>query len=446
MRRVFFGLFFVLLILSGAYFFRDTLVLLLDPDENIVGNYLSPSTSTDGPDNDISLTAPLEYSIEQSIHEDVDITSESAEIISGEFARGDTALAVLARTAPSSECHTLLQAAEPIYSLAQIREGRPYEFVYNPETSLVERFAYEIDANQRLVVIREGESFTAHLETIEYEIKLAKVDGTISSSLFAAVEEAGEQASLTMLMANVFGWEIDFIKDIREGDSFSILVEKRYRDGIFANYGKVLSTTFTNQGKTFEAFLFQDAEGHNRYFNPKGESLEKTLLKAPLPFSRVTSGFTMKRKHPILGFTRPHPGVDYAAPTGTPVKSVGAGVVTVVGTRGGYGKQVVVKHGNGLETMYSHLSRYGKGLKVGSKVRQGQIIAYVGSTGLSTGPHLDFRIKQHGSFVNPAKVINPRVDDLNKERMPLFAEHIREVRDYMDGTRNVADYTAKPAS
>ncbi len=446
MRRVLFGMCCVMLIIAGAYVFRDTIVLLLDPDENIVGNYLSPRASTDGPDNEISLTAPLEYSIEQYVHEAVDITSESAEVVSGEFAKGDTALVVLNRTAPSAECHALLQAAETVYSLAQIHAGRPYEFVYNPETSLIERFTYEIDANQRLVITREGESFTARLETIEYDVKLAMVKGTIASSLFAAVEEAGEQASLTMLMANVFGWEIDFIKDIRQGDSFSILVEKRFRDGVFANYGKVLCTTFTNQGKSFEAFLFQDAEGHNRYFNPKGESLEKTLLKAPLPFSRVTSGFTMNRKHPILGFTRPHPGIDYAAPTGTPVKAVGAGVATVVSTRGGYGKQVVIKHGNGLETLYSHLSRYGKGMKVGSKVRQGQIIAYVGSTGLSTGPHLDFRIKQHGSFVNPARVVNPRVDDLHKERMPQFTEHIREVRGYMDGTRNVADYTAKPAS
>ena len=280
----------------------------------------------------------------------------------------------------------------------------------------------------------------ARVEDIDYDTRLALIEGRIDDNLFQAVADLGESPQLALLLAKLFGWEINFIRDIQDGDSFSILVEKLYRDGVYKGYGRTLGASFTNKGKTYEAFLFPDARGSGRYYNAAGENLKKTLLQAPLSFTRVTSRFSHNRKHPILGVTRPHLGVDYGAPTGTPVKAVGDGVVTLRGWVGGYGNQVKLRHDAGLESMYSHLSGFARGLKVGTRVRQGQVIAFVGSTGRSTGPHLDFRLQQHGKFIDPTKAINPRSEPVRKAAMKAFRERMALVRDYMQGRRALVQY------
>ena len=184
-------------------------------------------------------------------------------------------------------------------------------------------------------------------------------------------------------------------------------MEKRYRDGEYKGYGRVLAAHFTNTGTTYEAYLFRDGKNRPQHYNAKGENLRKTLLQAPLAFTRVTSRFSHNRKHPILGYSRPHLGVDYGAPTGTPVKAVGDGVVTRRSWAGGYGNQVIIKHSAGLESMYSHLSGYAAPAQRSARA-PGQVIGFVGARALSSGPHLDFRLRQNGKFVNPAKAINPR--------------------------------------
>jgi murein DD-endopeptidase MepM/ murein hydrolase activator NlpD len=378
---------------------------------------------------------------EDAAQADPDVDPEPGkERIAGVIAKGDTAAALLERWMPTNRVYAMLEASRKAHSLANIREGQPYMLVRDAATGDVERFEYEADSNRRLVILADGERFDAKLEDIAYDIRLALVQGSIANNFFLAMGDAGEEPALAMNVADIFAWEINFIKDVRVGDSFSVLVEKRWRDGAFSDYGRVLAASFTNQGARYEAFRFADGAGVYRYFNAKGESLEKTLLKAPLPFSRVTSGYTMKRFHPVYRVNRPHQGVDYGAPAGTPIKAVGSGVVTSMGWNGGYGRQVIVRHSGSLESLYSHMSRYAKNIKGGARVRQGQVIGYVGSSGVATGPHLDFRLRQNGVFINPAKAVNPRIHDLEKKHLPAFGEQVARLRGYLEGATELAEY------
>ena len=217
--------------------------------------------------------------------------------------------------------------------------------------------------------------------------------------------DAGEKDQLALDLADIFGSDIDFHTDLQKGDSFRVLLEKKYLDGKFSKYGSILAADFVNQQKMLTGIRFEDENGKPAYYAPDGSSLKKSFLKSPLKFGRITSRFSMARRHPILKTVRPHLGVDYAAPIGTPVQSVAVGVVTGAGYSGGNGRMVRIRHSGGYETMYLHLSRIA--VKSGARVAQGECIGSVGSSGLSTGPHLDFRIRQHGRAINPAKVIFP---------------------------------------
>ena len=361
--------------------------------------------------------------------------SADKEIIFGTVVHGDTAAKLL-----GSDVHAIVQASRKHHSLANIRSGQPYTLVRDRETNTLERFEYEIDAYRTLVVESDGDSFTSRVESIVYDVQLALLQGTVESSLFQSVAAMGESPLLAIVVADVFRWDIDFIRDVQDGDSFNILVEKRYREGQFKHYGRVLGATFTNKGKLFEAFLFRGVSGNASHYNAKGESLRKVLLKAPLAFTRITSGYSLGRKHPIFHDVRPHEGVDYAAPTGTPVRAVGDGVVSSKGWQGGYGHTVAIRHGAGLESQYGHLSGYAKGVAAGARVRQGQVIGFVGMTGWATGPHLDFRLKQHGRFINPAKAINPREESIAPGRMQVFAERKTQIRDFISGVTPLSTY------
>lgn len=369
------------------------------------------------------------------------LTPEGDTIRKGTVEKGDTVGGLLGSVGTGETQH-YLRAARQVFSLRKFRAGQAYVVVTDAATGRVKRFEYEIDDRRRLVV--EGlDDPVARLETIPYETRLAFVEGVISSDLFSAVADMGEGPQLALRIANLFASEINFIRDLQEGDSFRVLVEKLYREGEYKGYGKVLASSFTNRGKTFEAFLFRDGgdrEGH--FYNASGESLRKALLQAPLPITRVTSRFSGSRKHPILGYSRPHLGVDYGAPTGTPVMAVGSGKVVKVGRAGGFGNQIIVRHHRDLESMYNHLSGYARGIRSGVSVRQGQVIGYVGSTGLSTGPHLDFRIKQNGKFIDPTKAVNPRAPGVSRKRAKEFAAVVAEYRAYMSGAKNVNEYKA----
>lgn len=380
---------------------------------------------------------------EKTMPDEAIVVAPQKQIIEGVVCAGDTAGKILNQWLTISQIHNMINAVSDLYSLTMIKVGQPYKIIASSDTGAMERFEYEIDDARRLIVepLEDAHLFSASLEDIEYDYTLQYVEGVVEHSLLQAVVNAGESVGLGMLLADIFGWEVDFIRDIRPGDRFSALVEKKLREGKEKGYGRILAASFTNQGVFFEAFRFVDAMGVTAYYDRQGRSLRKSFLKAPLAFNRISSGFTQKRFHPILKINRPHPGIDYAAPTGTPVKSVASGVVMFRGWGNGYGNQVKVRHSGNIETMYSHLSKFAKGVTKGTKVQQGQVIGYVGSTGLSTGPHLDFRMRQNGSFINPAKLLNPRSEPVSKKNRPLFDERVAMLSSYMNGTQTLETYS-----
>ena len=302
------------------------------------------------------------------------------------------------------------------------------------------RFEYIIDDTNKLIINRENVNrYQATVEHTPYDIELAVVEFIVDSNLFQAVADAGESPGLAIAMADMFGYEVNFIKDLREGDTFTALVEKRYQNGEFKSYGPILAAYMVNQGKQYEGFYFSDGNGAF-YFTSDGMSLKRAFLKAPLSFTRVSSGYTMRRLHPILKEVRPHPGIDYAAPTGTPVKAIGHGTVKFVGRGKGAGNYIELTHNNAYDSSYMHLSAFARGLKKGSSVRQGQVIGYVGSTGYSTGPHLDFRMKKSGKYINPAQATSPRSDPIKPAKKEAFKERVRLYRAWLNGEEPLSSY------
>ncbi len=371
------------------------------------------------------------YRVEQS--------PEWGEILRSEVLKGDTAGKILGEWMDANMLAEALAAAKPIYPLTQICLGQPFAIVRNQEGGF-RAFKYEINKEKALLLELVGGKLAARTAVIDYAITLAHVKGTITSNLSNAVADNGEGVGLAIALANVFASEINFITDLREGDSFEVLVEKRFRHNEFKGYGRLIGARFTNQNKLHTAYLFRNDRGRETHYNRKGENLHRELLKAPLSFLRVTSRYSMARKHPVYGNVRPHQGIDYGAPHGTPIMAVGDGVITRIGWAGGYGKQITIRHANGLESMYGHMSRFASNMSKGKRVRQGQTIGYVGATGTATGPHLDFRIKQGGKFVNPGKLVVPRDRGIEKKRRAQFNTVVKAVDAYWDGQKSLADY------
>ncbi len=378
-----------------------------------------------------------------SSDEDANAPQVKEQIIEAKIEPGDSLIPLFQDYTDTNSAYALVNNIEKEISAKSFRVGQPYLIEYDAEKNKILRFEYEINSKEKLFVAADEDTYSVKIEEIVYDKKLVFVDGTIEDSLFHTVAALDESPQLALQVANMFRWDVNFIRDVRSGDSFSILVEKLYREGEFKGYGRTLGATFTNGNKKFESFLYYDSNKKEMHYNAKGENIRKVLLQSPLSFTRVTSGYTHSRKHPVYGTYRPHLGIDYGAPMGTPIMAVGDGTITYFGWRGGYGKHITVKHASGLESMYSHLSRYGRGLKKGSKVRQGQTIGYVGSTGVSTGPHLDFRLKQNGKFINPSKAINPRAEAVSKVHKEGYESRKRLVREYMDGTRPLVSYDPK---
>lgn len=350
---------------------------------------------------------------------------ERGEILRGEVQRGDTAGKILGEWMDANDLAALLAAAKPVYALTSIRFGQPFAIVRDPDDGSFRSFCYEINQEASLVVEKTPEGFRARQEEIDYRITLTAVRGRIVSTLSEAVAQEGENVALAIALADIFASEINFITDLREGDSFEVLVEKRFRGDAFAGYGRVLGARFVNRGERHAAYLFHNEQGRETYYDAKGENLRRQIMKAPLSFLRVTSRYSMARRHPVFGNVRPHQGIDYGAPSGTPIMAVGDGVITSIGRAGGYGNQIIIRHDNGLESLYGHMSRFAKTMKKGKRVRQGQTIGYVGATGTATGPHLDFRIRKNGTFVNPGKLIIPRDPGLEKRRLDRYRAVVR---------------------
>jgi murein DD-endopeptidase MepM/ murein hydrolase activator NlpD len=325
-----------------------------------------------------------------------------------------------------------VEAARRVFDPRDLRADRPYRLVRSLD-GLLREFEYEIDADRFLRIARrdgsEPEALDAQVLPFEKQTTVASIRGDISAdsgSLIASMDAAGEQVQLAMALAEVFSGQIDFDNDLQAGDSYEVLFEKSTRDGSFAGYGEILGATFRVEGREYRAFRWADpATGRAGYYDENGRSLKRVLLRSPLRFEpRVTSRFSRRRLHPVHGVWRPHLGVDYAAPHGAAVVAVANGVVVAAGWSGGGGRMVRLRHGGGIETYYLHLSSFGRGIRRGARVEQGQVIGRVGSSGTATGPHLDYRMRRNGAFVNPVAVHRqqPPGEPIRSIHMAAFAD------------------------
>ena len=307
-------------------------------------------------------------------------------------------------------------------------KGGTYRFITDVGGELV-KFLFEKSPTEVYEIEKGPQGYVAQKKEVPLERYLVKVAGEIRSSLFEAMNAIGEEDQLTISFAEILAWEIDFYKDVREGDRFKVLVEKIYKGNQFIQYGRIHAVEYQGGEEVIKGIRYRED-----YYDEKGASLKKAFLKAPLQFNRISSRFSQARKHPILGGLRPHYGIDYAAPPGTPVWAVADGTAVSVGWCGGFGKQVILRHMNGYKTYYGHLSRYGPGIRKEVRAEQKQIIGYVGSTGLSTGPHLDYRITKDGLFRNPLKGVFPACYPIGKEDIEAFKKSASEMITIMNDT------------
>jgi murein DD-endopeptidase MepM/ murein hydrolase activator NlpD len=345
---------------------------------------------------------------------------EFKEIV-GSFQPNQTITQVLLQQGlPLPLIHQIIDNTRPVYDLAKVKAEQLYWLCFTQEGEFRD-FRYHVDDERYLTVYHDvtKDQMVPVLKNFRFNTRVESISLVIDSSLFASVMDIGEKDQMALDLAEIFGSDIDFYTDIQKGDTFRVLMEKKYLDGQFSKYGAILAASFTNEQKELVGIRFEDENGKPAYYSPDGKALKKSFLKSPLKFGRITSKFSTARRHPILKIVRPHLGVDYAAPIGAPVQSVGSGVVLSAGPNGGSGKMVAIRHSGGYETKYLHLSRIA--VKRGVRVEQGQVIGNVGSTGLSTGPHLDFRIFLRGKAINPAKVIFPPGAPVSPARFDHFA-------------------------
>lgn len=320
----------------------------------------------------------------------------------------------------------IVSKLKPYVNFKKIKGGT-YRFITDVKGELV-KFIYEASPTEIYEIEKDPQGYVAQRKKVLLETHLVKVVGEIRSSLFEAMDAVGEQDPLTIAFAEILAWEIDFYKDAREGDRFKVVVEKIYKGDQFIQYGTIHAVEYQRGEKIIRGFRYKDG-----YYNEKGISLRKAFLKVPLRFNRISSKFSRARKHPILGGMRPHFGVDYAAPPGTPIWAVADGTVTSCGWNSGFGNQVVLHHMNGYMTYYGHLSGFGPGVRKGVRVRQKQVIGYVGSTGLSTGPHLDYRVAKDSQFRNPLKETFPTGLPIEKGEMETFHQRRDEMSVWLQG-------------
>ena len=327
--------------------------------------------------------------------------------------------------------------------LDRLRPGESLHFMHR-DGSLV-GLERRLDEEQTLKVVRDESGLKADVLHNPLESRPRTLHAVINSSLFEAVEAAGGHDQTAVALADIFGWDIDFVLDVQPGDSFVVSYQELYQDGVYVKDGPIQAALFTNSGKQYRAVRYVDPDGGAHYYTPDGRSMHKAFLRAPLEFTRISSGFNLARRHPILNTIRAHKGIDYAAPIGTPVRAAGDGRIAYVGPKGGYGNLVEIDHSRGITTVYGHLSRFAKGLRAGQHVTQGSVIAFVGMTGLATGPHLHYEIWRNGQRVNPIGAKVPQGTVLAGAELARFRDQKAHIDGLLTGRQVVAFAGAPPA-
>ena len=316
----------------------------------------------------------------------------------------------------------ILEASKQSYNLSKIIAGKELQLVYDRSGNLTE-LIYEISRDEIETIKNISTSsipyWEAKVEPIQYTVEIDKVSGVIEDSLYSAVLSQGLDQRLALAIAEMFAWQIDFATQIQKGDTFKVMYEKKFRSGSYSHPGQVLAAEFTNSGETFHGFYFSSG-GKSGYYDENGNSLQKILLKAPLQYKYISSGFSYSRYNPVLHSVGPHRAIDFAAPYGTPIVTVGDGTVTQAGWNGQYGISITVRHNEMYKTIYGHLSRVA--VHSGARVRQGSVIGYVGSTGISTGPHLHYEMYRFGTHVNPLTEKIPAGKPIDEADRKAFEE------------------------
>ncbi len=338
---------------------------------------------------------------------------------------GDSLAKIFKRLALSANLlHRITHSGKEAKKLANIKPGEKLKVRVDQQGNFLE-LIHQRSPILSQQILPKGDSFSTKTIERKLEERVAEVSGIITNSLYLAAQNAGLSDSLTMELANIFGWDVDFALEIRAGDQFSLIYAEKYLDNKKYRNGSILAAEFINRGKIFRAVRYEDDKGNSSYFSPDGRSMRKAFLRAPVDFRRISSRFTKARWHPVLGKRRPHRGVDYAAATGTPIKAAGDGKVIFRGRKGGYGKAIIIKHGSQYTTLYGHMSKYRSKVKTGTRVKQGQIIGYVGKTGLATGPHLHYEFRVNGVHRNPLKVKLPAAAPIAKKYREDFKKESR---------------------
>jgi len=355
---------------------------------------------------------PIQNSLSTSSSE-----RETLFVLRGKIKKGESFIKSLKKAnIPSSIAFQIVAHLKDIMDFKLLMPGDTFSATLDKDGNLV-YFEYQRGPTTLYIIERKDDNLFGYRKDIILEKKIFRASGTVNSSLFDSINALGEKDYLAINFLDIFVWDIDFFTQCQPGDHFEMIFEKYFDDEKFIKYGHILAAMYKNKKRKFYAFYFKGKKTKQGYYTEKGFATKKAFVKAPLRYTRISSRFSYRRKHPILGGYRPHLAVDYAAPKGTPVWAVGDGIVTFAGWDRGYGYMVAIKHKNGFSTYYGHLCKIARGIRKGIKVKQMQTIGYVGATGLATGPHLDFRVKLRRKFLNPLKVVYPPgkpVDKIDK--------------------------------
>lgn len=405
-----------LFVFTGVLAFGGMLSLYSD-------NVEAMRAQTSGPQDRYTMSVLLPPSEQTELTSANELPSERAGWQTIKVRRGDTMSQMFERAGLGpQDVYEVISLGKPVKTLKKIVPGQEIELKID-QNGQMESLIYKINDRNSLFISRNQEDeLVSKIESRDYDTHVAFAKGAIDSSLFEAGEVAGLPQQVIMDMAHIFGWDIDFALDIRQGDNFLVMYEEHYLDGKKISNGNILAAEFTNQDKTYSAIRYTDDKGRSGYFSPDGKNMRKTFLRTPVDFTRISSRFG-NRKHPTLKRWKKHTGVDYAAPRGTPIKASGDGKIVYRGKKGGYGKTVIIEHGNGYRTLYAHMNNYNRKAKWGKYVKQGQVIGYVGSTGRATGPHLHYEFRVGGRHRNPLTVRLPDASPLAKKYQEDFAKH-----------------------
>jgi murein DD-endopeptidase MepM/ murein hydrolase activator NlpD len=379
------------------------------------------TAATDTPKDDKLKAAQVEEPVE------IDPLKRSIRV-----ANGDTLSTVFAKVGLSATTlHEVLNSSKEAKQLTRLKVGQALEFKLSADGQL-ESLHSKLSDLESIALTKSEKGFSFKRELVKPDVQTTYTRGVINSSLFLSAKRAGLSHSLTMDLANVFGYDIDFAMDIREGDEFELIYEKKVVNGKQVGTGNILSARFTNRGKSYTAVRYTNKQGNSSYYNANGESMRKAFIRTPVDFARISSRFSTGRRHPVLNKIRAHKGVDYAAPRGTPIKAAGDGRITLAGRHGGYGNAVVIQHGQRYRTLYAHMNGFAKGVRSGSNVKQGQIIGYIGTTGLSTGPHLHYEFQVNGVHVDPLSQKLPMADPIASSEKARFMQLSKPLMAQMD--------------